>query len=267
MPVTNSVNSILGTNAVLSSTLGNDVNVNIARKGDMVIGRYSSSVSTRVPVGENDYCLISDPTKPNWISWGASGTGKWVSRGIGGAFSTSGNGGWCPLTFASTPTVNSTLTANRLVCLPFIADRAWPITKISIVVQTFASSTSIRLGMYKADGTNGFPGTLLFDAGTVSSASNGTKTITLTLPIYVYGHYWIAYISDGAPTVTGFNSNIPEFNQALGRPDLITSTSGLFLYEDSVSSYFTALPSSLSSDTFTVASLGNVGLPVLGIAP
>lgn len=264
--VTNSINTIGGSNAVLASTFGNDVNVNITQKGGMVVGRNSTSgVSTQVAVGGNNSVFMSDPTKPHAAEWGASGTGAWVSRGIGGAFSSSGNGGWCPVTVTAGG-VNPTLTANRLYCLPFIAERGWSTTKITMSVQTLSAASSIRMGIYQADGTAGFPGTLVLDAGTVSSATTGTKTITFSSAVYLYGHYWLVFISGGTPAMSGYTGNSAEFGQAVGRPDLIVSTSGLFLFEDSVSSYLSALPASLSSDTFSVGSASNA-LIALGLAP
>jgi len=249
--VTNSINSISGTDGIIDSTSGNNVSTAITKKGDLLVGKSLSSSQTRVPVGTNNFVFISDPTKPNGMGWSASGTGNWTSRGIYGPYSSGGNGSLMPVTFSSTGGT-SFLTANRLLCFPFFIDRAWAFSKMSMTCNNLAASSVLRMGLYDATGTAGYPGNLIVDAGTIDTSTIGTKTNTFTDEIYLYGRYWCVCISDGAPGMASLGAAVSEFAQAVGRPNFSTTTTPSHLVKDSVSSYVSALPSSLSAVTFTM---------------
>lgn len=90
------------------------------------------------------------------------------------------------------------LAANTLYGVSFYVPRRATYTSINIEVTTLAGGTSICLGVY-AD-NNGVPAGRLLDAGTVSSATTGGKTITIS-QILEAGWYWLALVSDGTPSV------------------------------------------------------------------
>jgi hypothetical protein len=92
-------------------------------------------------------------------------------------------------------------TANGLQSSPIWVPRAGQrVDRIAITVSTAAAASSIaRLMLYLPD-SNGLPGALLLDAGTVPVDTIGDKEITIdqTLPAgLIYG----AVVSDGGPTL------------------------------------------------------------------
>ena len=94
-----------------------------------------------------------------------------------------------------------TMVANRLYAKPFIVVRNMTFDQIAIDVTTAAAGASMRLGIYN-DGTNLYPGTLLLDAGVVSVATTGLKTITINQAL-TKGIYWVVCVGDGAPDLKG----------------------------------------------------------------
>jgi hypothetical protein len=101
-----------------------------------------------------------------------------------------------------------TLAANILYYQPFIVSGTSAITvsAVGLNVSTLVASTSIRIGIYAAD-NNLQPTTLMVDAGTVSSATTGWKTITGLSTSLTPGSYVFAYVSNGAPVVSSLTGN------------------------------------------------------------
>ncbi len=243
----------------------NDIYSPITSKGDLIssVNASVAPVSTRIPVGPDNSILSTNPIRPSVINWEASGVNTWVSRAISGNVGiATTNRHKFPITYGGGVATTSTLTADRLVCLPFHMDRAWYYGAIGMVCQTSVASSTVRLGIYDASGTGGFPGSLILDAGTISTASTGTLSINIEQNIY--GKYWLVYIASHTPTMNGYTISQNEFSQALGRPDTATGTDGWFVYEDGVSSYLSALPASLASDTFTIGASTRVAFVYLG---
>lgn len=250
MPTINSINGVTGNSGMAPSTQGNIVDTLITKKGDILACTLvgTSTSSYRIPVGQNDLILKANPIKYNGVGWESSGTGSWVSRSIGRATTT---GAWLPITMG--PTTTLTITANRLYVYPFFTDRAWTVSNVSIRNLSNVASSFCRIGLYNSDGTAGYPGSLVQDFGTVNTAS-GTGTRTIACELSLFGKYWFAFISNSNPNMTAFSSSSNEFAQSIGRPNLTSGASNYILYEDGVSSYTSALPASLASDTFTIAS-------------
>lgn len=92
---------------------------------------------------------------------------------------------------------NRVLTVDRLYAIIFVVPRALTVDRIAIGVETLAAGKSVRLGIYNV-GTNLYPGTLLLDAGVVSVATTGIKTITINQKL-TKGIYFVSYICDGGP--------------------------------------------------------------------
>lgn len=92
-----------------------------------------------------------------------------------------------------------TLGANTLYAIPLLVARNMTVDRIALQVSTLADPSNIRLGIYN-NGTNLYPGTLLLDAGTVSGATTGVKTITISQAL-TKGIYWVVCVSDATPAV------------------------------------------------------------------
>lgn len=101
-----------------------------------------------------------------------------------------------------------TLVAATLYGLPFLvsqSSRAYD--RIAIEVTTLKALSHVQLGIYADSG--GAPGALVVDAGNVSSASTGGKEINIAQTL-ARGWYWLAAVSDDAPTLRGFSNLISQ---------------------------------------------------------
>lgn len=255
--ITNSIGNITGTagasDGIAVTSLGNVANTVIQNKGDLIISPGSSALNgydRNVSVGLDDAILSSNPIKAAGIGWEKSGTNSWDSRAIG--YYVGSTGALFQKNFNAGFATTSTLTANRLVCLPFSLDRMWRAQRIGMTVQTAVAASVVRLGIYDTTGTGGLPGSLVLDAGTIDTSGTGDKTILINK--YLYGNYWLVYVSTSTPTMNGTNTSGTEWQQTIGKPDTLTTGNSPLLYEDGVGSYASALPSSLASDTFSVTS-------------
>jgi hypothetical protein len=92
-------------------------------------------------------------------------------------------------------TVSTALTANRIYAHPFIVAKTITIDRIAVNCTTLISGGGLRLGIYSDN--NGEPGALLLDAGAVSTAATGVKTISISQQLTA-GLYWLAAASSHA---------------------------------------------------------------------
>lgn len=94
---------------------------------------------------------------------------------------------------------NVTLTDQRLYFVPLDIGATVTLDRIAIVIPTTVGSVGsvVRLGIYNDDGSN-WPGTLLLDAGTVSSTVTGPIAVTISQALTA-GRYWMAACGQGAP--------------------------------------------------------------------
>lgn len=135
--------------------------------------------------------------------------------------------------------INSTTTtfttaANTLYAVPFYVPVAVTYTSITIEVTTLAGGKSLRLGIY-TDST-GVPNTLVVDAGTVSAATTGAKTITISQALSA-GWYWLAMVGDGTPGVRALSQS-----SALGSMGFTSGTDTTYHVGFSVAFTYAALP-------------------------
>lgn len=110
---------------------------------------------------------------------------------------------------SATALTTSAPAANTMRALPFVAPRgARLLTDLAIEVTTLQAGNA-RLGVYENKADNDiYPGTLLLDAGTVSVGTTGLKQIgSLILPVTPGRLYWIAYVSDVAPTLRALSAS------------------------------------------------------------
>jgi hypothetical protein len=106
---------------------------------------------------------------------------------------------WTPLSGASYGAFSSTTTAPALDEVHFLSVYFPVPTSVAAlrceVTVAGAAGAVVRLGLY-AQGSNGRPGALIVDAGTVSSESTGIKEIAVTET--VEGLVWTAVVAQGA---------------------------------------------------------------------
>jgi len=99
--------------------------------------------------------------------------------------------------FVETQTGTQAVSANTLYGIPFFVPTPTTYTTIAIEVST-AVAGNCRLGIY--NDSAGAPGSLVLDAGTVSTGTTGLKTIAIS-QLLNPGWYWLAAVFDAAPTV------------------------------------------------------------------
>lgn len=102
-------------------------------------------------------------------------------------------GGW-----SANLSTNST-TANRLELYPFIPSRNMTIDQVLIQVTGNVAGSIARIGMYTDDG-NLYPASLLFDMGTVSTATTGVRQTAISQAVNAGQLYWVG-ISTSHATV------------------------------------------------------------------
>lgn len=144
----------------------------------------------------------------------------------------------------------ATFTANTLYLYPIIFAHPTTFASVNVTVTTLGAGSSIRLGLYRADGVAFEPKTLEADFGTVDSTSTGLKTISISNTFY--GRYYTAMICNSAtPTLNAQQPANALSNLVYGSPAVNSSGSVLLTSFSiaSVSSYHTALPSDISGDT------------------
>ena len=104
--------------------------------------------------------------------------------------------------YLSTATQSVTATTrgnNTALVSPVYIPRTCILDRISLEVTSAGSAGSvIRLGIYGSD-SNGLPGPLLVDAGTIDSTGTGFLEKTISLTVHP-GVYWLAAVPQGSPT-------------------------------------------------------------------
>lgn len=96
------------------------------------------------------------------------------------------------------------MAANTIYANCIHVPRPLTFTRIGIEV-TVLSAGNARLGLFTC-GTDGAPGTLLLDAGTVSTGTTGIKEITISQTLQP-GYYWAVVVGDATPTIRGLGQN------------------------------------------------------------
>jgi hypothetical protein len=97
---------------------------------------------------------------------------------------------------ATDMTVSGALVNNRLYAIPFVCPKTVTADMISVYCTTSVGSGALRLGIYSD--TNGEPGTLLLDAGTVDTSSTGLRYINISQSLTGGVLYWLAAIGNNA---------------------------------------------------------------------
>lgn len=97
-----------------------------------------------------------------------------------------------------------TLSANRLYLIPFRVDYSGSFVKIGIGVNTSIGGSNARLGIYSNN--SGVPGTLLLDAGVITTNTTGDREITISQSL-TPGWYWLALVADQAIEINADDSS------------------------------------------------------------
>jgi hypothetical protein len=252
MATNNKINRASGTNGIITSPFP-AVNMIITTKGDLVVGS-GTNTSARLPIEDDGLVLTANPTKPYGVDWEPSGIGTWntTSYGYGGLTGTTLLHESSSISGTATTQI---LTADRLVLMPFHISTSWRFLSIGMNCTALVNPSTVRLGIYLADGTGGFPKTLFLDAGTINTSTTGEKRITISERLF--GNYWMCYVSTSTPTMRANTHDRVVMNQFVGSPDLSTTqSSNLYgLIVNSVGSYASALPADISADTFVATDI------------
>jgi hypothetical protein len=135
-------------------------------------------------------------------------------------------------------TGGTSFTTNLLYFTPIEIGGAITVTRILINTGTLVTSGNIRLGIYGSD-TNGLPGSLVLDAGTVTPTTVASYQITISQALNA-GRYWLAGVQQsGSMTIQGF-TNTSLFSQGFQIDSVTTSNNPGF---PTLSSVTGALPS------------------------
>lgn len=148
-----------------------------------------------------------------------------------------------------------TMTANRLIFVPFELKAAIELDALGIRVGTGVSSTNIRLGIYDV-GVDGHPSILLAETGSLATATSSvdvTGTLSNGTIKLNPGWYYTACVSNGAPAVGRVNVNGEVWNfLGVAGSNMIQHHSGFF------STYtFGALPATAPTTSLTPITSGS----------
>jgi hypothetical protein len=159
----------------------------------------------------------------------------------------------------------SALTANRKYLIAWKCSHRRTITEIGISVTSGDSGDSntrvARLGIRNRNPVTGEPTTLVSDAGTVSIATAGHKTITGLSITLDPGWYYLEMVSDGAPAIRGVPSATAQVShmglEASGTSTL-TMVAGLYR-----AFTYTSLPADETGQTQANHILQSGNLPLI----
>ena len=154
-------------------------------------------------------------------------------------------------TYRRTPyagNANFPMSQNVTYYTPIFISTSTTYDRLSCRTGTFSTASTVRLGIY--NDTNGAPGTLLLDAGTVSATSATTDFLITINQTLAAGFYWLAFNSI-SNTTTAFlgaaSAGVNVFNQHL-LYQASPASSGATGYSQSINAS-AGFPSSASSLT------------------
>ncbi|MEM2174275.1 MAG: hypothetical protein QXI58_01425 [Candidatus Micrarchaeia archaeon] len=112
----------------------------------------------------------------------------------------------------------ATPSANVLLAFPLIIPVSTTFDQIAINVTT-AKTGQARLGIYRDNNNQVYPGSLILDAGVIDTGTTGVKILSIDLTL-TPGLYWAAYVTNAGPTVraiaVGGSLPILGFDSTLG---------------------------------------------------
>ena len=172
----------------------------IDAKGDVIVGT-AADTAARLAVGSDGMVLIADSASTAGMLWGFQPVQA-------NAFTTE----VFPMTIASTYThagANAS-HAQRVVFYPVWMPKRRAITRLTVNVTTIEAGATARLGVFTCTGVNTsvFSGDLVVDAGLVSAATIGQKSLTVSLSL-TPGMWVFAVWCSNHTTVRYGNPDVP----------------------------------------------------------
>jgi hypothetical protein len=144
------------------------------------------------------------------------------------------------------------LTANRIWYVPFlIRSGTLTVDRMHCEVTTNVAATNLRMGVYSADTTWQATGAALIDV-TASSATTGSKNVTVSSVALAPGRYLACIVSDGAISVRSAAS-IQTWGSDHGGSQVTTPGSAQVLTARAASLTYGALPNSGPAWTMVTA--------------
>lgn len=96
----------------------------------------------------------------------------------------------------------ASLSANVIRALPLLRQYGAVVAKLSIAVTSGVANSRARLGIYKTNGSGSlWPTDLVVDAGEVSTATNGVKTVSVGQVISRGDFAWVGLLTDAAISI------------------------------------------------------------------
>jgi hypothetical protein len=125
-----------------------------------------------------------------------------------------------------TAAVANSPVAGTMYALPLVIQRITTIDSVAINVTTLGAGSAAEVGIH-ADNGNLYPGALVADFGSQSTATTGVKTYTSSLPLTLLpGLYWLAFVcSATAPQVSGWA--VAQLPPILGTTSVLTALNGV----------------------------------------
>lgn len=130
------------------------------------------------------------------------------------------------------------ISPNVLYAVEFIPLKTSTWDRIAIHVFVSESGKSIRLGIY--NDLNGYPSSLLLDAGTVAYSS-GLRTLTISQQLTGGKRYWLVFLSNTAGIGGQLYYSDATLGHTLGHSTILSSAP---FHSISVAQTYGALPSS-----------------------
>lgn len=175
---------------------GNDSRITGAiQSGASAGGDTTGTLPSSITVAKiNGTSVPAAPATGQVLTATSSSSATWQSIGVplksGWYYPQDGGGG------------SLTMTYQLMWLWPFDCQRAITLAKLALNVKTAGPADAvIRMGVYSSDGAGGI-GSLLIDALTVSAASTGVKTITVSQAAGP-DRLWIAAVWQGTTTTGG----------------------------------------------------------------
>ena len=167
------------------------------------------------------------------------------------------------LTSTTTPAVNT------LWAMPLLVTQPTKFDTITCQVTTLGSGSNVRMGIYADDGTGAYPGALIFDSGSISSATTGAKEVTITAGVQLFqpGIYWVAWECSATAPQIRILPGAGNYLAFGGYDSTLSTTAPQFAW--SVAHTLGALPNpyTASATAITTASSATTPIPAVGLRP
>jgi len=164
-------------------------------------------------------------------------------------------------------TSSTSPTANMLYAFPLFIGKPTKFDTITFQVATADAGDNARCGIYYDNG-NMYPGALIFDTGSISTGTTGTKNTTITagLQFFQPGLYWLAFETSATALqmdiITGASQTLGPF----GLDSTYSTNQGLGY---KIAHTYGALPDPYTAAATLLTAPGSVTVPypAIGLRP